>query len=786
MLSILSFIPSPSLWSNEILQNSNPIVDISFGCVISSTIPMFADYLVDVFAKSVGKKISPSYHFHLWERFFFLIGYVYPAIGYFILQSFFPSDLGTYFMYLTNSQNVWTAGSLLSLTHTATSEIWTFKTTVIMIVCVGLSSAITPFANTYFSVAIIFYLVSLVYVVIFISSYYRTVLLMRNKGVQNLSSGEYFCLMYSSMLLVMMFVNLIVPSILFGACGPEVALIYSNFANIIAATLVSIIPNRVRQIRLEFTEQSLEMKQSFVRYLSHEMRTPVNIALVGLNIHQQYLIDKNMLDAECNETLSDIKGAIVVALETLNEVLTYEKLYSKVMVLEKSLEEPRAFIVNSLNLFKVSAQNLGIQLILPDFFQYPNSLSMPMDLQNKRIDVDVHKMGQVLRNFVSNAMKFTPSGGTVRVDMRIGDLKSLQSDHGKPTKKSSQEWVDSMFFQEVPSTTEWIEISVTDTGVGIAPENLHRVFNEIIQFNPNQNQGGNGSGLGMYISKGIAELHGGSVGVQSDGLNKGTRFCVWLPLTSAPPNQEIITIYSRDADSMNTREGQEESSEYYPVPVRKRSVLSVLVKSNSTMHFKDMNRVHPEGDEQNSCMSELLAPPRMQHVKGKKETLVGLKMLMVDDSATNLKLCVKLFTRLGADVDSASDGSIAVEMVRARMEMTISAAADEDNDIESNVAKDRQYDIIVMDNLMPVMGGMEAAKEMRRSGFNQLIIGITGQILDEDMNSFIRAGADLVLGKPLQCRSLKLLLHHIQQHGTESRTGMRLVLESQAFVWKTL
>eukprot|EP00597_Dinobryon_sp_UTEXLB2267_P001423 CAMPEP_0170066180 /NCGR_PEP_ID=MMETSP0019_2-20121128/5969_1 /TAXON_ID=98059 /ORGANISM="Dinobryon sp., Strain UTEXLB2267" /LENGTH=549 /DNA_ID=CAMNT_0010273195 /DNA_START=444 /DNA_END=2089 /DNA_ORIENTATION=+ len=549
------------------------------------------------------------------------------------------------------------------------------------------------------------------------------------------------------MVLVMMIINLIVPTILLGVCGQEIALLYTNFALIVVATLISIIPNRVRQIRLENTENSLEMKQAFVRYLSHEMRTPVNIALVGLGIHQQYLMDQNKLDAECNETLSDIKGAIVVALETLNEVLTYEKLYSKVMVLEKSLEEPRAFISNSLNLFKVSAQNLGIQLILPEIFQYPNSLSMPMDLQNKRIDVDVHKMGQVLRNFVSNALKFTPSGGNIKVEMRIGDLRSLQSDHGKPTKKSSQEWVDSIFFQEVPPS-EWIEISVTDTGVGIAPENLHRVFNEIIQFNPNQNQGGNGSGLGMYISKGIAELHGGSVGVQSDGLNKGTRFCVWLPLTSAPPNQEIITIYSRDADSMNTREGQEESSEYYPVPVRKRSVLSVLVKSNSTMHFKDMNRVHPEGDEQNSCMSELLAPPRMQHVKGKKETLVGLKMLMVDDSATNLKLCVKLFTRLGADVDSASDGSIAVEMVRARMEMTISAAADEDNDIESNVAKDRQYDIIVMDNLMPVMNGQDACELMRSMGYNGIILGLTGNALPKDLAEYRSRGANAVLTKP--------------------------------------
>jgi len=507
----------------------------------------------------------------------------------------------------------------------------------------------------------------------------------------------------------------------------------------------------MRQIRLESTEHSLEMKQAFVRYLSHEMRTPVNIALIGLGIHQQYLMDKNILDSECNETISDVKGAIIVVLDTLNEVLNYEKLYSKAMVLEKTLEDPHTFILNSLNLFKVSAQNARINLVLPEGNHHLNNSLLPVDFHNKRIDVDVHKMGQVLRNFVSNALKFTPSGGTITVEMRAGELTSLRPDLLR-VKTNSHEWLYSMFANKVlPS--EWIEISVTDSGVGIAAENLHRVFNEIVQFNPNQNQGGNGSGLGMYISKGIAELHGGSVCVQSDGLDKGSRFSVWLPLVSEPSNEESIAIHRSsllEGGDLINHERQEVDRN---IPVL-RNAFPVVVKPNSeNSQLIDIECIHPKDVADNINMCELLSPPTDQQlVKTKVDSLAGFKMLMVDDSVPNLKLCVKLFTRLGADVDSASDGSIAVKMVQAKLARTAGLSTDAllfrfDDEITGD--KDRQYDIIVMDNLMPVMNGQDACEQMRRMGYNGVILGLTGNALPKDLAEYQAHGANAVLTKPL-------------------------------------
>ena len=75
-----------------------------------------------------------------------------------------------------------------------------------------------------------------------------------------------------------------------------------------------------------------------------------------------------------------------------------------------------------------------------------------------------------------------------------------------------------------------LRIEVRDSGYGIAPENQHKVFNEIVQFHANTQQGGGGSGLGLWISKKIVELHGGRVGLVSEGEGRGCTFFCELPL----------------------------------------------------------------------------------------------------------------------------------------------------------------------------------------------------------------------------------------------------------------
>jgi len=128
------------------------------------------------------------------------------------------------------------------------------------------------------------------------------------------------------------------------------------------------------------------------------------------------------------------------------------------------------------------------------------------------VDADPKRLGQVLFNLMDNALKFTPRGGLIAVQAR--------ADRG------------------------WAEVVVRDSGKGLAPESIPKLFKPFQQVHDPMQVTRSGSGLGLYISKGIVELHGGTIRAESPGLGKGATFTFTLPLGPAhddapspsPPN----------------------------------------------------------------------------------------------------------------------------------------------------------------------------------------------------------------------------------------------------------
>jgi CheY-like chemotaxis protein len=98
-------------------------------------------------------------------------------------------------------------------------------------------------------------------------------------------------------------------------------------------------------------------------------------------------------------------------------------------------------------------------------------------------------------------------------------------------------------------------------------------------------------------------------------------------------------------------------------------------------------------------------------------------------------------------------------------------------------ASPSKYQLILMDNLMPVMNGVEATKELRAWGFPFLIIGITGNVMNDDLAEYLDSGADEVLIKPLKVASIRMLLQHVADHGPLSRPGMILHANALGFEW---
>jgi CheY-like chemotaxis protein len=139
-----------------------------------------------------------------------------------------------------------------------------------------------------------------------------------------------------------------------------------------------------------------------------------------------------------------------------------------------------------------------------------------------------------------------------------------------------------------------------------------------------------------------------------------------------------------------------------------------------------------------------------------------LNVLVVDDSASNRKMISMLLTRCKIDHHLAENGRACIDMISHNPE---------------------RFRLVLMDNLMPLMDGVTATKTLRAMNYPFLIIGITGNVMDDDLCAFLEAGADVVLLKPVKLTSLETLINFIKVNGPYSHRGMRLRATKKSYEW---
>jgi signal transduction histidine kinase len=230
-------------------------------------------------------------------------------------------------------------------------------------------------------------------------------------------------------------------------------------------------------------EVASQHKSEFLANMSHELRTPLN-AIIGFSevLSERMFGEINEKQAEY---IDDILESGRHLLSLINDILDLSKIEAGRMELEPTDFELPSAIENALTLVKERAHRRGIALV------------RTVDERLGLIHADERKVKQVLLNLLSNALKFTPEGGQIDVRARV---------HNGAT-----------------------EISVTDTGVGIAPEDQEAVFEEFRQVGTASKRV-EGTGLGLAISRKFVELHGGRIWVESQ-VGKGSTFAFTLPLT---------------------------------------------------------------------------------------------------------------------------------------------------------------------------------------------------------------------------------------------------------------
>lgn len=322
----------------------------------------------------------------------------------------------------------------------------------------------------------------------------------------------------------------------------------------------------------------------------------------------------------------EVLGNTTAAVNVLNDLLNYDKIQRGKLSLELTVIPIWALVEKTLREFKLMAAEKDIHLCL----KFSNNLlaerstcdstasALRQDILERVVVGDVSRISMMLRNLISNGLKFTPAKGSLTIQANVvstleasqqrrkGSMNLRRSANESPAtaaanlKQKNFELANGDKISLPPK--EYIDIRVIDTGVGMSYEQLQTVFHDGVQFGANKLQGGGGSGLGMFIAKSIVEQHEGKLGAQSKGIGHGSTFVAQLPLYHDPS-----------------------------------STTDVLRNSN------------PDID---AC-SETSTPENFSQ-----------RILVVDDAAPNRKLLIRLLENRGHFCDGAENGKEAVDYVK--------------------------------------------------------------------------------------------------------------------------
>jgi signal transduction histidine kinase len=250
---------------------------------------------------------------------------------------------------------------------------------------------------------------------------------------------------------------------------------------LIGAVLVSSYQQRLRT-QGKALELASRHKSEFLANMSHELRTPLN-AIIGFSdvLLQRYFGE---LNPKQDEYVRDILSSGKHQLALVNDILDLSKVEAGRMELDVTQFSLAALVADASALLRERATQKGVRLIVAT------------DETLGSIDADERKIKQVLLNLLMNAIKFTPSGGTITVSGS--------------------------------RTTAHVSISVADTGVGVALLDQSRIFEEFRQAANTASGTSQGTGLGLSLARRFIELHGGTISVVS-ALGRGSTFVFVLP-----------------------------------------------------------------------------------------------------------------------------------------------------------------------------------------------------------------------------------------------------------------
>lgn len=379
------------------------------------------------------------------------------------------------------------------------------------------------------------------------------------------------------------------------------------------------VENELKQAK-DYAEVANRAKSGFLANMSHEIRTPLT-AILGFS---ESLLEEEQSKEEFDQSIESIIKAGNHLHQIINDVLDLSKIEAEQLEIE-SIETSLFQVISDVSdLVGTRARSKGLTFDV--FYDFP----IP-----RTFYTDPVRLKQILLNVCDNARKFTESGG-ITVD--------ISYDH----------------------SAEQMSFTVTDTGIGMTPEEMNHIFQAFTQADSSTIRQYGGTGLGLCISQQLARKLGGTLSGQSE-KGKGSRFTIQV---SAKVGEGVEFITSDTNSDL-----------VYQENITKRKILPKSLKG---------------------------------------------KVLLAEDSIDNQQLISMYVRKTGAEITVAENGKIAV-----------------------NHAMSEEYDLIIMDMQMPVMGGLEATQWLRQINCNTPIVMLTANALKQDRERCIAAGANDYLTKPV-------------------------------------
>ena len=275
----------------------------------------------------------------------------------------------------------------------------------------------------------------------------------------------------------------------------------------------------------EAAEAANRAKSEFLANMSHELRTPMN-AIIGFS---EILQDQTFGELNPRQTkyIANILTSGRHLLQLINDILDLAKIEAKRLELDLAPFAVASALQDVATIVKALAYKKNIAL------EVSAAPELPL------LVADQPKFKQIMYNLLSNAIKFTPDGGHVGVEVRLEEVRLDEK-----------------------NTPRFLRFSVSDTGIGIRPEDQERVFAEFEQVDSSFSRRHQGTGLGLALTKRLVELHGGHIRVESQGIEgQGSTFFFVLPVEARTASQDELHAHgSNDGDDDNASEEIEDAS----------------------------------------------------------------------------------------------------------------------------------------------------------------------------------------------------------------------------------